>query len=99
MDSPGVTLVEEKVEDGRFYLHVTAPSAVPPGSMDDLEFTLNPAERLVFYRSATREAVFVNQVAPTQPLTDNGANRKRLEGIRAQLGWGKLTYGDEFAAY
>ena len=49
----GARIVEEDREN--FYIHATAPASTPPGSVDDLEFILNPAEKLVFYRSVTRD--------------------------------------------
>lgn len=88
----GVELVEENLtaEDGTFYLHATAPALIPPGSVDDLEFVLNPKDKLVFYRSATRDTVFVYPLQ--QPVGDKGNNRARLESVRTALGWELLSY-------
>ena len=78
-------------------MHATAPSATPPGSVDDMEFILNPREKLVFYRSVTRDSVFVYPLQ--QPVSDRGANLKRLEEIRSALGWEKLRYDTTSEGY
>ena len=87
----GARIVEEKMEPQvSYYLHATAPSSVPPGSIDDIEFVLNPDAKLVFFRSVTRDTVFLYPLQ--QPLSDRGANLKRLESIRKNLGWSRLSY-------
>ena len=83
-----LTLVE--VDPATRYARAVAPSRVPPGGVDDVEFRLDEAERAVFYRSCSREAVFVYPLQ--QPLSDNDAQRDRLRGIREVLGWGSLGY-------
>jgi len=65
---------------------LTAPAKVPPGSTDDLEFLLRPADKIVLYRSATRDTVLVYPFQ--QPLSDQESNLKRIEQIRSELGWG-----------
>ena len=87
----GARIVEEKMEPQvSFYLHATAPSSVPPGSIDDIEFVLNTDTKVVFFRSVTRDTVFLYPLQ--QPLSDRGANLKRLESIRKSLGWSRLSY-------
>jgi len=65
------------------YIWVEFPSLL--GGTDDVEFLLLPEEKLVAYRSCSRN---VNYIYPIQtPLGDFGANLKRLNQIRSELGW------------
>jgi uncharacterized protein (DUF1499 family) len=91
IDTEGVEL-KDIAEDG-YYVHATVPSAFPEGSLDDLEFTLNPIEKVVLYRSVSRTSIFPYPFQ--QPISDRGSNLKRLEDIRNRLGWSKLIYDVE----
>lgn len=81
----------------RRYLRAEVASVTPPGSIDVLEFLLDPVERTVFYRSATRDTYFVYPLQT--PISDNGTNRKRLDGIRAALGWAEVRTDLDLSAY
>eukprot|EP00667_Euglena_gracilis_P016638 EG_transcript_17434 len=83
LEEPGAVIVEADAQ--RYYLHATAPSRVPPSSLDDLEFLLYPKDQLVVHRVATRKSVFVY---PLQSIvSDGGAADARLNRIRDRLGW------------
>lgn len=74
-----------ETDNNQYYLRAQGKSKVPPGGYDDLEFLLVPQESLVFFRTASRQMVFVYPVQ--QPLSDGGTLKKRLDGIQKTLGW------------
>ena len=90
----GVVVVER--DDEKPYRHVTAPSKVPPGSLDDVECRLDAETRAGYVRSATRESIFVYPLQ--QPLSDAGTNMARLVRIRDELAWEDVGYERERAA-
>ena len=63
------------------YIHVEAKSAIPIGGIDDIEFLINPLDKIITYRSNSRELVF----AGTDPIPDGGSNKNRLEDIKRLL--------------
>jgi uncharacterized protein (DUF1499 family) len=50
-----IKIVEADKE--RHYIHATAKSAFPPSSLDDVEFLLNPLDKIITYRSNSRYAI------------------------------------------
>ena len=79
-----------QVDRQRYYIHATAPSKVPPTSVDDIEFLLRPADQLVTHRVATRQSVFVYPLQNIVP--DGGATKARLDRIRDRLGWAERQF-------
>ena len=76
----------------QLYIHLTAKSALPPTGIDDLEFLINPADKLITYRSNSREVVF----AGTQQVGDAGSHKNRLAGLQRKLGVKDMgDYADE----
>ena len=63
------------------YIHVEAKSSIPIGGIDDIEFLINPLDKIITYRSNSRELVF----AGTDPIPDGGSNKNRLEDIKRLL--------------
>ncbi len=56
----------------KLYLRAEAKSAVPPTGTDDIEILINPLDKIITYRSNSRE---VNQLPTTlQPVGDGGSN-------------------------
>ena len=75
-------LTIEEQDKEKLYIHLTAKSAVPPTSLDDIEFLINPSEKFITFRSNSREVV----MAGTQQLGDGGSNKNRLQQIQRKLG-------------
>lgn len=95
--TPGLTIVER--DEAKLYIRAEATSAVPPSSIDDIEFALRRDDGLVTYKSETRDTVFVYPVQ--RPLGCNDCHKKRLLDLRARLNWDDLndnySGGDEAA--
>ena len=70
------------INDDNYYIHAEAKSAVPPTGIDDIEFLLNPIDKIITYRSNSRDLIY----AGTDPLPDGGSNKNRLEEIKRALG-------------
>jgi len=68
--------------DDNYYIHAEAKSAVPPTGIDDIEFLLNPIDKIITYRSNSRDLIY----AGTDPLPDGGSNKNRLEEVKRALG-------------
>jgi len=77
------------------YVRAEAKSAVPPSGVDDVEFLINGVDRIITYRSNSRELVR----AGTQVVGDAGSNRNRLEGIKRKLGVSEMEMDTETEAY
>lgn len=78
-----------EIDNESHYLRAEAPSKVPPGSVDDLEFLLAPEDSLTFFRTGSRQSVFVYPVQ--QPLPDGGTLKKRLDTIQKGLKWDSVA--------
>eukprot|EP00180_Rhodochaete_pulchella_P001161 Plantae.Rhodophyta-Rhodochaete_pulchella.ctg1983.p1 GENE.Plantae.Rhodophyta-Rhodochaete_pulchella.ctg1983~~Plantae.Rhodophyta-Rhodochaete_pulchella.ctg1983.p1 ORF type:complete len:219 (+),score=24.30 Plantae.Rhodophyta-Rhodochaete_pulchella.ctg1983:284-940(+) len=80
------------VEDTGSYMRAEFPGF--PKGIDDVEFLLLPEDGVVGYRSCSREVIYVYPL--TQPISDFGKNRARLDQIRSELGWEQLGGDDSF---
>ena len=92
----------EEADDAALYVHATADTVVKGGravDRDDLEFVVDGNKGYVFYRSASRESIFFfpAQNIYSVPLSDDGTNFGRLEGLRKKLGWESLGARSEDA--
>lgn len=81
------------VNDTMYYLRAEGQSKVPQDGIDDVEFLLIPSEKIVTYRSASRQNKYIYpyQVA----IPDGGYQRQRMQGLLVQLGWVELNYAGD----
>ena len=86
VESEGSLKIVE-IDNDQHYLRAEAPSKV--GSVDDLEIILTPEDSLAFFRTASRQSVFVYPVQ--QPLPDGGTLKKRLDAIQRALKWDSVA--------
>jgi len=77
------------VDESLHYIRAEAKSAFPPSGIDDIELLLNDNDKIITYRSNSRETV----IAGTEIVGDAGANRNRLNDLKSKL---RL---DEMGAY
>lgn len=87
------TIVEAVDGPREFYLRAEFVGTWGKG-VDDVEFRLLERDALVTYRSASREAIYVY---PIQAPINTNKNKKRLEAIRAKLGWEELAGSDMYS--
>lgn len=59
----------------KYYIHAEAKSAVPPSGVDDIEFLLNKLDKIIAYRTNSRELVYAGYTM----VGDGGSNKNRLE--------------------
>lgn len=93
-NDPFLKLTETNPE--KLYIHAEAKSAVPPTGTDDIEFLLNGPDRIITYRSNSRDVITVGF---QQPLGDGGSNQNRLEAIRRKLGVSEMKLSDAAEDY
>ena len=87
------TLRVEEADKAAGYVHLTAKSSVPPTGVDDVEFLINAQDKLITFRSNSREVAF----AGPQQLGDRGSNRNRLVQLQRKLGLKDMgDYGSEY---
>jgi len=84
-----LTLAE--ADKSKLYIRAEAKSAVPPTGIDDVEFLLNPIDKLITYRTNSRELVF----AGTTMVGDGGSNKNRLANLQRKLGVKEMALEDE----
>ncbi|KAJ1431621.1 hypothetical protein B484DRAFT_478892 [Ochromonadaceae sp. CCMP2298] len=84
-----------EADKGLHYIHATAKSAFPPSGTDDVEFLLNGADKIITYRSNSREVVG----AGNEVVGDGGANRNRLSSIQQKLRLVEMGMSDDLTSY
>lgn len=77
------------------YIHVEAKSAVPIGGTDDIEFLFNDKDKIISYRSNSREVV----AAGPEILGDGGSHKNRLESIKRKLNVKVSDQNEEMEEY
>ena len=90
---PYMKIIEQ--DSSNFYLHAQAKSSFPPTGIDDVEFLLNTQDKLVTYRSNSRDALKAGGTV----VGDGGANRNRLESVRQRLGLREMGAEADEEAY
>lgn len=93
-NDPLLKVVESSKE--KLYIHAVAKSAVPPTSLDDIEFLINDKDHIITYRSNTRDTIMIYLQTP---VTDGGSNINRLESIKRKLGVKEMTIAIENEVY
>jgi uncharacterized protein (DUF1499 family) len=86
---PYLNLIE--ADGGKLYVHAEAKSAFPPNGIDDLEFLINPRDKLITYRSNSRTLVS----AGTEIVGDGGSNKNRLLSMQRRLGVQQMGMNDD----
>ena len=81
--------------DLKYYIHATAKSAVPPTGLDDIEFLINPLDKIITYRSNSRELL----MAGFSSVPDGGSSLNRLESVRRKLGLKEMQQSTEVDDY
>lgn len=84
-----LNLVEQDKE--KLYLRAEAKSAFPPTGIDDIEFLINPKDKLITYRSNSRTVVS----AGSDIVGDAGSNRNRLLSLQKKLSVQPMGQDDE----
>jgi len=90
---PYLKLVEQDKDKG--YLRAEAKSAFPPTGTDDIEFLINAKEKLITYRSNSRDTVALG----TEIVGDGGANVNRLASLQRKLGLSEMQMDEDMAQY
>lgn len=75
----------------RHYIRAEARSAIPVTGTDDLEFLVNPIDKIITYRTNSREVA----MAGPQVIGDGGSNLNRLDIIRRKLGVFEMGESEE----
>lgn len=76
----------------KHYVRAVAKSAVPPTGTDDIEFLVNGADKIITYRSNSRQVVS----AGTGIIGDGGSNRNRLNAIQSKIRAKSMRQASEF---
>lgn len=75
----------------RRYIRAEARSAIPVTGTDDLEFLVNSIDKIITYRTNSREVA----MAGPQVIGDGGSNANRLDIIRRKLGVFEMGESEE----
>lgn len=77
--------------DEKRYVRAEARSAIPITGTDDIEFLVNPIDKIITYRTNSREVA----MAGPQVISDGGSNKNRLDIIRRKLGVTEMGESEE----
>ena len=88
-----------EINDENHYIRAEAKSAVPPTGIDDIEFLLSPTDKIITYRSNSRDLVTVYGIAGPQVVGDGGSHKNRLESIRRSSELKEMGVSDDENEY
>lgn len=94
IDSDPYLSIAEK-DEANLYVRAEAKSAVPPTGIDDIELLINSKDKLITYRSNSRDVL----MAGSQVIGDGGSNRNRLNSIKLKLKVEEMGLNDEAESY
>ena len=77
--------------DVKRYVRAEARSAIPITGTDDIEFLVNPIDKIITYRTNSREVA----MAGPQVITDGGSNKNRLDIIKRKLAVNEMGESEE----
>ena len=81
--------------DAKRYVRVEARSAIPITGTDDIEFLINPIDKIITYRTNSREVA----MAGPQVISDGGSNKNRLDIIRRKLGVSEMGESEDLVKF
>lgn len=89
-----------EVDDDKKYIRAEGKSVVPPTGIDDVEFLMaSPSDKLVTYRTNSREMIFAPGLSGPVPVSDGGSHKNRLKSILNRLEWSEMGTTKEKSNY
>lgn len=89
-----------EVDNDKKYIRAEGKSVIPPNGIDDVEFLMaNPSDKLVTYRTNSREMIFAPGLSGPVPVSDGGSHKNRLKSILTKLNWSEMGTTKEKSSY
>lgn len=93
VDQTQLKIVEQDNE--KRYVRAEGKSVVPPTGVDDVEILVNSLDKIITYRSNSRELISTGSGI----LGDAGSNRNRLVTVKNKLGLREMAVSDDAETY